>query len=118
MLSLHLHTLLHCTICTEKYNETNRRPKLLHCGHTFCLTCLKKIFSSILLLPSNSRNQQLKCPNCRQTTEMFDACYISSLSDNFVIINFLSAEESSKNSKVTHSLLEVAGNLPQKDFLQ
>ncbi|CAI5438719.1 unnamed protein product [Caenorhabditis angaria] len=31
-----------CEICSEEYNEAERVPKLLQCGHTFCLACLKR----------------------------------------------------------------------------
>ena len=30
-----------CIICQEEYNLDLRQPKMLHCHHTFCLSCLK-----------------------------------------------------------------------------
>ena len=44
---------LTCAVCLEKY----RRPKLLPCFHTFCLTCLE----SLAPPPAPS----LTCPACR-----------------------------------------------------
>ena len=48
--------LLSCPICFNEFKE----PKLLHCGHTFCLGCLEKLlfneFSSII------------CPTCNSVT--------------------------------------------------
>ncbi|XP_063772733.1 E3 ubiquitin-protein ligase TRIM32-like [Pseudophryne corroboree] len=96
MSSKGLHDFSHCTICTEIYNETNRRPKLLSCGHTLCLKCLQELFSRTLDLPVYQQTSNLRCPSCRQTTEIFHVCCVSRLPDNFAIINFLTDEESSK----------------------
>ncbi|KAK3921409.1 E3 ubiquitin-protein ligase SH3RF1 [Frankliniella fusca] len=43
--------LLECQVCFERYDSDSRRPKILSCGHTFCLSCL-----------CASDN---KCSNCR-----------------------------------------------------
>jgi hypothetical protein len=41
---------MECKICFEKYNEKDRKPKLItSCGHTFCEFCLRKL---------------IKCPTC------------------------------------------------------
>ncbi|XP_068135461.1 E3 ubiquitin-protein ligase TRIM32-like [Hyperolius riggenbachi] len=96
MLSTRLHELLHCAICTERYSETDRRPKLLCCGHTFCGNCLEKLFCDTLLLPANEHDPALRCPSCRQTTPMLNVWRVPHLSDNFAIINFLTAEETHK----------------------
>ncbi|KAJ1525189.1 hypothetical protein ONE63_010021 [Megalurothrips usitatus] len=32
--------LLECQVCFERYDSDCRRPKILSCGHTFCLSCL------------------------------------------------------------------------------
>ena len=32
--------LTECQICFERYNKTNKEPKILSCGHTFCKECL------------------------------------------------------------------------------
>ncbi|XP_073529237.1 E3 ubiquitin-protein ligase TRIM32-like [Phyllobates terribilis] len=95
-MSSRLYNLLHCTICTEKYNETDRRPKVLCCGHTFCMKCLQEVFSRSLYLPVQEHIPTLRCPSCRQTTEIFNVWCVSHLSDNFSIVNFLTEEKSSK----------------------
>jgi hypothetical protein len=53
---------LDCAICLEKYNDTNKVPRILKCGHTFCSSCLKE-FSR---LPSNQREKFIKCPLDKQ----------------------------------------------------
>ncbi|KAK3928156.1 E3 ubiquitin-protein ligase TRIM32 [Frankliniella fusca] len=40
-----------CSVCLEDYNEEERVPKVLPCGHTVCLQCLRRL-------------QQ--CPTCRR----------------------------------------------------
>lgn len=48
--------LLECQVCFERYDADSRRPKIIPCGHTFCLSCL-----------CASDN---KCPNCRIVSEI------------------------------------------------
>ena len=33
-----------CSVCLEPYDKELRKPKLLFCGHTNCLQCVKVIF--------------------------------------------------------------------------
>jgi hypothetical protein len=35
--------LLECTICLDKYNNKEKLPRILKCGHTFCTHCLKEL---------------------------------------------------------------------------
>lgn len=45
--------LLECSICFERFDETNR---VLPCQHTFCNKCLLAVKSNF---------NELKCPECR-----------------------------------------------------
>ena len=39
-------SLLECPICLEEYmnnDKSEKAPKLLYCGHTFCCECIKKL---------------------------------------------------------------------------
>ena len=48
-----------CDICLEEYKNSfnsEKTPRVLICGDTFCTQCLKKI----------SKNNIIKCPKCRQ----------------------------------------------------
>ena len=44
-----------CVLCKLDYNFTDRIPRILiHCGHTFCSTCLKNFH----------KNNRVRCPMC------------------------------------------------------
>ncbi|CAL4183174.1 unnamed protein product, partial [Meganyctiphanes norvegica] len=37
---------IECEICCNYFDETERRPKNLPCGHTFCLACMETSFAN------------------------------------------------------------------------
>jgi hypothetical protein len=37
---------LQCSICVEEYDQKDHRPLSLHCGHTFCHQCVKKMYQN------------------------------------------------------------------------
>ncbi|XP_066517445.1 E3 ubiquitin/ISG15 ligase TRIM25 [Hoplias malabaricus] len=47
---------LTCPVCLDLYRD----PRLLPCGHNFCLQCLRR-------LKSRSERGRLRCPECRQS---------------------------------------------------
>ncbi|CAL4111376.1 unnamed protein product [Meganyctiphanes norvegica] len=49
--------ILDCKICYLRYNETSRRPRSLHCGHTYCELCIQR----------SIKDAVLHCPTCRST---------------------------------------------------
>ncbi|XP_048875314.1 RING finger protein 224 isoform X2 [Brienomyrus brachyistius] len=55
---------LDCIICYCAYNLSERLPRKLYCGHTFCQSCLRRLDTVI--------NEQLwiPCPQCRQNTPL------------------------------------------------
>ncbi|XP_029927882.1 E3 ubiquitin-protein ligase RNF183 [Myripristis murdjan] len=53
-----------CAVCFCSYDNIFKTPKLLSCGHTFCLECLARINVSSLELKT------LSCPVCRMVTEL------------------------------------------------
>ncbi len=55
-----LETLLECPICNVKEVE----PKLLSCGHSLCLKCIKDI------IKSNYGQVNIKCPFCHKVSEI------------------------------------------------
>jgi len=80
-----------CPICTEVYVD----PRVLPCGHTFCLQCIESM--------SNDKGpgDQLACPLCRKEF-ILPSSGVSDLPKNFFVVNFLQAREStSVESKKT-----------------
>uniref|UniRef100_A0AAQ4RKT6 RING-type domain-containing protein n=1 Tax=Gasterosteus aculeatus aculeatus TaxID=481459 RepID=A0AAQ4RKT6_GASAC len=53
-----------CAVCFCSYDNIFRTPKLLACGHTFCLECLARINVT------SARLKTLSCPVCREPTEL------------------------------------------------
>lgn len=66
---------LACAICHDRFNERERVPRVLTCGHTFCQRCLVDLKKCNILL----------CPTCRQ----YFTPDIKSLTKNFVILDNL-----------------------------
>ncbi|XP_034236826.1 uncharacterized protein LOC117642615 isoform X2 [Thrips palmi] len=58
-----------CDVCLESFNDKDRRPKCLPCGHTFCLRCV-------------TQQKDKKCPIDRKAYRPV----ASNLPDNFKII--------------------------------
>ncbi|CAP37764.2 Protein CBG20821 [Caenorhabditis briggsae] len=49
-----------CEICTEEFTETGARsPRIMSCGHTFCLTCLESMKETYF-------RTQIRCPTDRK----------------------------------------------------
>ncbi|XP_072036621.1 uncharacterized protein [Amphiura filiformis] len=61
--------LLECQICTEIFNETDRKPKILPCQHTVCLHCMRRMGRNI----------------CRESYESYDANDVNSIVLHLVI---------------------------------
>ncbi|KAM4019647.1 RING finger protein 224 [Anomaloglossus baeobatrachus] len=51
-----------CIICFSSYNLSNRLPRRLYCGHTFCQVCIRKLDSV------TNEQRWIPCPQCRQNT--------------------------------------------------
>ncbi|KAG5266053.1 hypothetical protein AALO_G00249290 [Alosa alosa] len=87
-----------CLVCTEGYDANWRRPKLLRCGHTFCLSCLSEIARlSGQRRPSMTpgpRSGALSCPKCREVTPLPEPHHAAThLVDNFAIVEFITGDD-------------------------
>uniref|UniRef100_A0A3Q2Y4Y8 RING-type domain-containing protein n=1 Tax=Hippocampus comes TaxID=109280 RepID=A0A3Q2Y4Y8_HIPCM len=51
-----------CVVCFHHYSRRQRVPRLLHCGHTFCATCLEKLANVDGVI------RTICCPLCRWIT--------------------------------------------------
>lgn len=54
-MSYKLESFLECSVCLEHFNDGNQTPIVLGCGHTFCKTCVLRIYDGF----------RCQCPNCR-----------------------------------------------------
>lgn len=75
-----------CAVCFSTYDNVFKTPKLLACGHTFCLECLARI---------NVTSPELKtlsCPVCRKLTDLPHGQDLPRLGNNEDIIGKLPAD--------------------------
>ena len=63
---------IHCPICYDTYNDKDKIPRILLCGHTFCQVCLMDLRTSNILT----------CPTCRK----FFSPEVKSLIRNFTLL--------------------------------
>lgn len=69
-----------CSVCQNKYNEEERCPLLLQCGHGFCRECLSKMFSA-------SPDSSLSCPRCRHVSTVGNS--VSALKKNYAVLSLI-----------------------------
>lgn len=68
---------LECSVCLQHYNEEERCPLLLNCGHTFCGTCLLGML----------KVDCIRCPQDRKDTAVMDG--LKSLTKNYTLLDLL-----------------------------
>ena len=66
-----------CTICFERYNDENKCPRMLSCGHSFCSSCLERLL----------RGNTIDCPKCRNTFVVPSG--VHSLPTNFALLDIV-----------------------------
>ena len=80
---------LYCSICLGVYTD----PKMLHCFHVFCQTCLVR-----LVFRDEQGQLVLSCPNCRHITPV-PANGVTGLQPAFLINHLLDIAEDLKRGK-------------------
>ena len=80
---------LNCSICLDVYTD----PKMLHCFHVFCQTCLRK-----LVFRDEQGQLVLSCPNCHHITPV-PANGVAGLQPAFLINQLLDIAEDLKRGK-------------------
>lgn len=73
---------MECDICLIEWNS-ERVPRLLNCGHTFCELCIKAMF-----LKSKSLKMEFVCPTCKTPQKIKSVEEVGKLIKNFGLITF------------------------------
>ena len=68
-----------CPICFDQYNDKEKVPRILTCGHTFCQHCLMDLRTSNILT----------CPTCRS----YFSPDVKQLIKNFTILDYLYSDK-------------------------
>ncbi|XP_051899795.1 RING finger protein 225-like [Pristis pectinata] len=74
---------LECAICFSPFDNVFKLPKLLACGHTFCLECLARINVS------SENSSSVACPFCRQPTPLPSGKGLPALDNNQDVLSRL-----------------------------
>ncbi|OEL12851.1 E3 ubiquitin-protein ligase KEG [Dichanthelium oligosanthes] len=98
-----------CSLCNVRYDEEERTPLLLHCGHGFCRACLSRMLAA-------APGATLPCPRCRHLTAVGNS--VSALRKNFPILSLLSASPSSPSFLHSDSGSSSDGSDDEDDFFK
>ena len=79
---------LTCSLCLESFTT----PKVLQCGHTFCLDCLTKHVQSC------SDTHSFPCPLCLKMWKLSETT-LQDLPNNYIAIGMIESLECSSNTK-------------------
>ena len=76
---------MECPSCYELFNEKNRIPRNLRCGHTFCQDCLQIL----------EKSKKFNCPICRFQNGPFSSI---DLPRNYIALQLAGKEERKKET--------------------
>jgi hypothetical protein len=60
-----MENILDCAICLEHYDNKEKMPRILRCGHTFCTRCLTSL-TKVNNSEPNINTNHIKCPLDKQ----------------------------------------------------
>ena len=98
---------MECDICLIEWDSSERIPRLLNCGHTFCQVCLKSILNKCI-----SKGEKFNCPTCHLYQQIETEEDISKLIKNYNLLRI--AEKVETRKTMTSRLGSVRKD---KDFL-
>ena len=71
-----LREAMSCDVCSDVYEQVQRTPLVLPCGHTFCRACLTDI----------RKSGRFQCPTCRAGHNNLQ---VEALTVNYSLLNIL-----------------------------
>ncbi|KRX01567.1 hypothetical protein PPERSA_01470 [Pseudocohnilembus persalinus] len=77
---------IECPMCYDHYDEEQKIPRNLTCGHTYCEYCLEQIYEL---------KRRIECPSCRK--KIFNV-KPNDLSKNFIALDLAIKDKQSKNT--------------------
>ena len=66
-----------CSICFERFNDKEKCPRMLSCGHSFCSHCLERLL----------RGNTINCPKCRNPVAVPSG--VHGLLKNFALLDIV-----------------------------
>ena len=60
-----LFALISCALCEARFDDAERAPRSLGCGHSFCTACVQARIQQ-----RSARKWSIACPTCAEETEV------------------------------------------------
>ena len=77
-----------CSKCRLQYNSIDRIPKLLPCGHTFCIICLSSLYEAgILMCPKDKTAFSIPIEEISTNYTILEVTNISKPSSDLICCN-------------------------------
>ena len=78
-----------CSICLEGYNDKEKCPRMLSCGHSFCSRCLERLL----------RGNTINCPKCRNPVAVPSG--VHGLLKNFALLDIANEKAPKQHAENT-----------------
>ena len=99
---------MECELCLNQWNNDSRIPKILPCGHSFCIKCLYSMVEKIKKNPTLI----FKCPNCfREHPHIKNKKDILNLPKNTQLLSLIDKIETQK-SRTNVSNISMSISIP------
>jgi len=89
---------LECPVCMQEYNTSDNEPRILACGHTLCLDCIRMLLNPQLF------STITKCPICKVVIGAQHLMTANSYPKNYALLSLL---QEGPKCRVHHSPVEM-----------
>jgi hypothetical protein len=91
-----LNAKFECSVCHDVFQD----PRILPCGHTFCLQCLQNIVQAAVTHNGNAAVNKIPCPQCR-TQFSVGSQNLQDLPRNYIVADLISSLPASSQCEQT-----------------